>query len=38
MCTDFRENQTYTKQIYIKEEAVERVEVYKYLVRFLIVN
>ena len=31
MCTDFRKNQRCPKPVYIKGEAVERVETYKYL-------
>ena len=31
MCIDFRKNQRCSKPVYIKEEAVERVETYKYL-------
>ena len=31
MCIDFRKNQTFSKAVYIKEEAVERVETYKYV-------
>ena len=31
MCIDFRKNQRCPKPVYIKGEAVERVETYKYL-------
>ena len=31
MCIDFRKNQRCPKPVYITEEAVERVETYKYL-------
>ena len=31
MCTDFRKNQRCPKPVYIKGEAVERVDTYKYL-------
>ena len=31
MCTDFRNNQRCPKPVYIKREAVEGVETYKYL-------
>ena len=31
MCIDFRKNKKCPKQVYIKGEAVERVETYKYL-------
>ena len=31
MCIDFRKNQRCLKPVYIKGEAVERVETYKYL-------
>ena len=31
MCIDFRKNQSCPKPVYIKGEAVERVETYKYL-------
>ena len=31
MCTDFPKNQRCPKQVYIKGEAVERVDTYKYL-------
>ena len=31
MCIDFRKNQRCPKQVYVKGEAVERVEIYKYL-------
>ena len=31
MCADFRKNQRCPKPVYIKGEAVERVEIYKYL-------
>ena len=31
MCTDFRKNQRCHKPVYIKGEAVERVDTYKYL-------
>ena len=31
ICTDFRKNQRYPKPVYIKGEAVERVDTYKYL-------
>ena len=32
VCIDFRKNQRCPKPVYIKGEAVERVETYKYLV------
>ena len=38
MCIDFRKNQRCPKPVYIKGEAVERVDTYKYLGVFLIVN
>ena len=38
MCIDFRKNQRCSKPVYIKGEAVERVDTYKYLGVFLIVN
>ena len=31
MCIDFRKNQSCHKPVYIKGEAVERVDTYKYL-------
>ena len=31
MCTDFRKNQRCAKPVFIKGEAVERVDTYKYL-------
>ena len=31
MCTDFRKNQRCPKPVYIKGEAAERVDTYKYL-------
>ena len=31
MCSDFRKNQRCPKPVYIKGEAVERVDTYKYL-------
>ena len=31
MCIDFRKNQRCPKSVYIKGEAVERVDTYKYL-------
>ena len=31
MCIDFRKNQRRPKRVYIKGEAVERVDTYKYL-------
>ena len=38
MCTDFRKNQRCPKPVYIKGEAVERVDTYMYLGVVLIVN
>ena len=38
MCTDFRKNQRCPKPVYIKGEAVERADTYKYLGVVLIVN
>ena len=31
MCSDFRKNQRCPKPVYIKEEAVYRIDTYKYL-------
>ena len=37
-CIDFRKKQRCPKPVYIKGEAVENVDTYKYVVWFLIVN
>ena len=38
ICTDFRKNQRCPKPVYIKGEAVERVDTYKYLGLFFGIN